>query len=103
MAAAAAVWWRVLGHGLVDFCAALGPCFGPLLTLLVQLVLGTEELDEGLLSSITLLEACAHNPQIAAGPISITRGYGIEQTGDCFPGLQIREGQTAGVQIATLA
>src|ERR1700679_2957340 len=100
---AAAVGWRGLGHCLVDFFAALGSCFGALLTLLVQLVLGSEELDEGLLGSIALLEAGAHDAQIAAGAISITRGHGIKQTGDGFPGLQIGERQATGVQIATLA
>ena len=102
-AAAAAVGWRVLGHCLVDFFAALGPCFGALLALLVQLVLGTEEFDEGLLRSIALLEAGAHDAQIAAGTIAVARGHGIEQAGNCFPGLQIGECQAAGMQIAALA
>src|ERR1700677_2251625 len=74
---AAAVWWRVLGTPLVDFFAALGARFGALLALLVQLVLGTEEFNEGLLGSITLLETGAHDAQIAAGAISITWGHRI--------------------------
>jgi hypothetical protein len=42
----------LLGHGFVDFFAALGSRFGSLLALLVQLVLGAKEFDEGLLGSI---------------------------------------------------
>src|ERR1700691_4280564 len=76
--ATAAVGWWVLGHCLVDFFAALGPRFCSLLAFLVQLVLGTEEFDEGLLGSIALLEARAHNAQIAAGAITIAGCHGIE-------------------------
>src|ERR1700688_4127671 len=65
--AAASVWWLLLGHGLVDFFAALGSCFGPLLALLVQLVLGTQEFDVGLLGSLAFLEAGADDAEIAAG------------------------------------
>src|ERR1700722_20356266 len=70
--AAAAVGWRIFGHRLVNFFATLGARFCTLLTLLVQLGLGTQQLDEGLLCSITLLETSAHNTQIATGAISVT-------------------------------
>src|SRR5271156_82003 len=75
--ASAAVGWRVFRHGLVDLFAALRPGFGTLLPLLVQLVLGTQEFDVGLFGSVTLLETSAHDAQIAAGTISIARGYGV--------------------------
>jgi len=93
----------VLGHRLVYLFAALGTRFCALLALLIQLVLRTEELDEGLLGSIALLEAGADDAQIAAGAIAVARGHGIEQARNGFPGLEIGECQAAGVQIATLA
>ena len=101
--AAASVWWGVLRHGLVDLFPALGSGFGALLALLVQLVLRTEELDEGLFGSVAFLEAGADDAEIAAGAVSVARGYGVKQAGDGFPGLQIGEGQAAGMQVASLA
>jgi hypothetical protein len=97
--APASVWWGVLGHRLVDFFAALGPGFGALLTLLVQLVLGAQEFDEGLFGSVAFLEAGADDAEVAAGAVSVTRGYGVKQAGDGFPGLQIGKGQAAGMQV----
>jgi hypothetical protein len=73
--AAATVRWGVLGHGLVDFFAALGSRFGALLALLIQLVLGSQEFDEGLFGSVASLEAGADDAEIAAGAVSVTRGY----------------------------
>src|SRR5580704_14729269 len=101
--ASASVGWGVLGHGLVDFFAALGSGFGSLLTLLVQLLLGAQKFDEGFFGSVAFLEAGADDAEIAAGSVSVARGYGVKQTGDGFPGLQIGKGQTAGMQVASLA
>jgi len=49
------------------------------------------------------LEAGADDVEIAAGAVSVAWGYGFKQTGDGFPGLYIREGQAARVQVAFLA
>ena len=98
MAAAAAVGWRGLGHRLVDFFAALGPGFCTLLAFLIQLVLGTEELDEGLLGSIALLEAGADDAQIAAGSIGGT-GIRKSEPGGVGPGrLRVPPSAIASVQ-----
>ncbi len=56
-----------------------------------------------LLGSVAFLEAGADDAEIAAGAVSVTRGYGVKQTGDGFPGLQIGKGQAAGMQVAPLA
>jgi hypothetical protein len=101
--ASAAVGWRVLSHRFVYFFATLGPRFGTLLTLLVQLVLGSQKFDEGLLGSIALLKAGAYDAQIAAGTVPVTWRHSVKQTRDGFPRLQIGQGETTGMQVAPLA
>lgn len=94
---------NLLGDRLIDLGAALGTRLGALLTLFVELVLGSQKFNISLLGAVSLLESSANDAQIAAVPFSIARSYGIEEPGDCLPRLQVGESLPAGMQIAFLA
>ena len=61
----------LLSKLLLQLIAALGARVGTLLALLVENLLGSEELDESLLGSVALLEAGADDAQVSAVAIAV--------------------------------
>jgi hypothetical protein len=90
-------------QGFVEFGALLGLDFFALLALFVELLLCSEEFDEGLFGAIALLEAGLDDAQVAALAIAVARGHGVEEALDGDIGHQERECLTARVEIALLA
>src|SRR5580700_7414041 len=93
----------LLGHGLLHFLAALGAGFGALLALLVENLLGVDQLNDGLFATIALAEASARDAEIAAVAIAVTRRHGVKEARHRFVGLQIGVRLAPGMKIALLA
>src|SRR5262249_2379367 len=74
-----------------------------LLTLLVESGLSPEKLDEGFFGTVTLLEATAHDAQIAAVAVAVARGHGVKKPRDSIAGLKERKRLTPRMQVALLA
>jgi hypothetical protein len=90
-------------HGFLQLFALLGTGFCALLTLLVENSLGSEELEKGLFGAVSALESTAHNAQITAISVAITRGYGVKKAGYGIAGLKERKSLTPRMQVALLA
>ena len=84
----------LLSHLLLHLFAALGTRVSTLLALLVENLLGSEQLDEGLLRSIALLEAGANDAQVAAVAIAVARRDRVKKPRYGFTGLQESESLT---------
>jgi hypothetical protein len=89
-------------HMLFQLGALFGPYIVALLALFVELLFGAQQFDESLLGPVALLEAGAHDAQIAALAVAVTRRYCFEEPLDGLIGHEKAEGLTARVQIAIL-
>jgi len=83
--------------------ALLGLDVCALLALGVDLLFGAQQLDEGLLGAIALLEAGANDAQVTALAVAIARRHGVEQPLHGLVGHEKAESLAARVQIALLA
>src|ERR1700746_1172653 len=67
---------------LGEFFALLGAGFGALLSLLVELLLGAEQLDVGHLRGVALAGSEAGDAKVAAVACAVTRCHGSEEAID---------------------
>ena len=93
----------LLFHLLGELFALLGAGFGALLSLLVELLLGAEELDVGHLGCVTLAGSGARDAEVAAIACAVARSHGGEEAVDRLRRHQVSSGLTAGVNGAVLA
>src|SRR5579871_3302469 len=88
---------------LLQLFTLLGASVSTLLSLLVQLMFSTEQLDESHLGSIALASACASDPRVAASARSIARRYNSKETVNRLRRHQVSSSLTASMHITTLA
>src|SRR5437879_5581844 len=92
-----------LFHRFLGFGNPLGAGFGAFFTLLIKDLFAAQKLDERLFRSIALLPCRAHDAQIPAIAIAKAGRDGVEQLDHGFVGHQVRRGEAASREIATLA
>ncbi len=90
-------------HCFLQLFALFGAGFCAFLAFLVENCLGSEEFDEGFLSTVSTLESTANDAQIAAISVAIAWGYGVKKTGHGVAGLKERKSLTPRMQVALLA
>src|SRR5438270_12487425 len=65
-------------HGFLGFGGFFGAGFGALLALLVQNLLAAEQLEESLVSAVTLIPVSADNAGVSAVAVAKARSDGVE-------------------------